>query len=392
MTNRDFKAEFIPHFQNCPNDPLWSKGLQKINASSNKKLAKWNAVYTNLHYAFKNSLPNKLSSQEQLEMNLSMLYETQLALKNNEAFWFVAGYFWRICGTYDYRWLESFVAQERMKVSRNLRSDYMTWGSMSVNNANAKNAALNYIPKFFNRQNKSMKIYRAFWVPSHEQIRMSNDIANEKFYEQNAGSGLSYSLSKAYATFVIGSKFSIEYLRRHTSLSESEIQLFQQNRIREDGWTYDQVRRATSLNLRPIVATYVVQKDDIIAFLANDEEEIIILKKPKLLRYDVITYQDAFAASTLIDCRDQVQANAVKQFYLKQSETPMSYIPSNREKYLLQALRSDYRKLARVPNLKAAEMLDRSNKIERSDTALAQKTIDNFTTNIRREFESNLTF
>ena len=90
MTNRDFKAEFISHFQNCPNDPVWSSGLQKVYSSKNARIHKWIIDTACLILEFYNPIPSNSLPSERCDNVTSMFYETQHAIAQNEAFWLVA--------------------------------------------------------------------------------------------------------------------------------------------------------------------------------------------------------------------------------------------------------------------------------------------------------------
>lgn len=269
----------------------------------------------------------------------------------------------------------------------------MTLGSSSGEYIIARNATLSYIPSYFKRKSKKFRVYRAFWVSNDEKIRSTNDKSDVKFYEQSAGYGLSYSLSKTYPIFMIGAKFSVEYLRRYSTLPEHEFLQLSDQRTLGPSLTHVLARKAASLNQRPIIGTYEIDKSDVVALLANDEEEVLTLKKPKFLRYDPITYADAFASELLVMYNRDQQSTNIAKYKLNPSETPVSYLHKLREKYLMSNLKLKYlNQIATDPKLKFAEL--HSSMLPDNDASLAQldlklKEIHQF---IHIELKSNLTF
>ena len=49
MTNRDFKAEFISHFQNCPNSDLWNDKVANISEKRKYAIVNWISKFETIY-------------------------------------------------------------------------------------------------------------------------------------------------------------------------------------------------------------------------------------------------------------------------------------------------------------------------------------------------------
>lgn len=247
-----------------------------------------------------------------------------------------------------------------------------------------------YAVKFLETESKTFRMYRGFWADDTKQIRTSN-IRNgqgnkgDQWNKQDDGAGFSYSLSKAYAQFVLGSKFSPEFLIRHGGITEAEAFAFHAKRISKNSWLQKVQSKVAAKQLRPILGTYEVEGKDIIAFLPTDEEEIIATENVSLVRYDAITYRDAFASNYLIGT-----SSTLRELLCDESVDQRLFLHTLNERSILNTIKKNFAEYAKDRNMLKAEVLSEMVPMSEMSESFYKKSMQPSLDAIHKQFQGQL--
>lgn len=220
-----------------------------------------------------------------LTFHRELFLSTEKYCINSELFWRLAACLWIYIGNSDKRWEEAFNRYDRMKVAIFKRVQFFG-GWLDLDNGQ-------YVRDWLGHQagNQTIKVYRGFHARKGKRIRKGETKVEDNWYIQEEGAGYSYTLSKYVASMWGSAQFNKEILRRHSSLTEEQIEQFRHANLVAGLKDIHNGEDAF------FVGEYEINKKDIVGlFFSRRREYEVVATKSKLIRYEVQTAQKTLTA------------------------------------------------------------------------------------------------
>jgi hypothetical protein len=205
-----------------------------------------------------------------------------------EVFWGLFGLLWTQFGSSNSRWQAAWSRgnrlQTHLKERVRLCEGWYGWDAGA------------YISDYLQKRNLNdeITVYRWFYAKDGESIRVSDDKSSDGWFVQNEGRGYAYSLSKSKATSMTVNWLNKHFLRKAFNRDEGEVD---KNLAK---WKPKAQHAIWDGSQRVWVGTYKVKKRDIVGTcISGRDEEEIIAENARLMRYEVLTFQDGYAAAII---------------------------------------------------------------------------------------------
>jgi hypothetical protein len=213
--------------------------------------------------------------------------ESEKHLKNSKWFWGLFGYIWAEYGSHNELWEEAWDRFDRMDLHINQRIQYT-----EIRGADRGKHITEYL------RNRNMKtdiiVYRYFFADDNERIRKNDDKNHSDFYRQNSGRGYAYSLSKSRVQALTCYWMNKHFIRKTFDGDETMVDRIQNQ------WKNKGELAIWDGGTRAWIGTYKIKKSDIIASVFSiKQEEEIIARNARLIRYEVATFDDCFTSMVL---------------------------------------------------------------------------------------------
>ena len=220
----------------------------------------------------------------------NIFLESEIHLKSRDVFWGIFGALWTEFGGRRQDW--------SIACNRYDRRDYHINKRIQLTEARSLDAGdyiLGYLKNF--RMSDEITVYRYFFAREDEQIRESNIKTSEEFFVQREGRGFSYSLSKSTAMAISKYWLNNHFIRKEFGDEETVRRVRESWGQRGESAIWDGASQAW-------IGTYKIKKSDILGtmFSIRAEEEIVA-ENAKLIRYETITFDDAFVSMMMRNIR-----------------------------------------------------------------------------------------
>ena len=271
-------------------------------------------------------------------------------IKSAEVFWGLFGALWTLLGSSDTRWKEAWSRCNRLQTHLRERIRLCEQNSFDAGA---------YINDYLNRRNMNddIIVYRWFFARDGEAIRKSYDKNSDDWFMQNEGGGYAYSLSKSAAIAMTAYWLNKHFIRKAFGGDEGAVSKTQAK------WKMKGQHAIWDGSQRVWVGAYRVKKKDIVGTCISARmEEEIIAENAKLIRYEVLTFEDGYAA--------MVMRNAFKVL----GKTPGSYVQLSHknDKKVSAFVKKEIRKLYNSGRVSLRDVYDQNENAFRSDEAHAK--------------------
>lgn len=276
-------------------------------------------------------------------------------IKSAEVFWGLFGTLWTLLGSSDTRWKDAWSRGNRLQTHIRERVRLCEQNSFDAGA---------YINDYLNKRNMNddIIVYRWFFARDGEAIRKSFDKDSDDWFIQNEGRGYAYSLSKSAAIAMTAYWLNKHFIRKAFGGDEGLVREIQEQ------WKMKGQHAIWDGSQRVWVGAYRVKKKDIVGTcISARREEEIIAENAKLIRYEVLTFEDGYAA--------MVMRNACKA--LGKNRDSYVQLSHRYDKRLSTFLKKEIRKLFASGVLSLRDMYEKSEKGLQGDQALAKMMKDN---------------
>jgi hypothetical protein len=209
---------------------------------------------------------------------------TEQYLKSPDVFWGLFGRLWALLGTSDPRWKDAWARDNRMQT--HLKERVRACEQISFDGGA-------YINDFLNRRNmnEDITVYRWFFARDDASIRKSADKNSDDWFVQSEGGGFAYSLSRSKVCALTAAWLNQHHIRKEFDGDESQVKKIQAK------WKMKGQHAIWDGSQRIWIGTYRVKKRDIVGtFISARAEEEIVATNAKIIRYEVLTLEEAFTS------------------------------------------------------------------------------------------------
>lgn len=205
-------------------------------------------------------------------------------IKSAEVFWGLFGTLWTLLGSNDTRWKDAWERDNRMQT--HLKERVRACEQISFDGGA-------YINDFLNRRNmnEDITVYRWFFARDDASIRKSADKNSDDWFVQGEGGGFAYSLSRSKVCALTAAWLNQHHIRKAFDGDESQVKKIQAK------WKMKGQHAIWDGSQSIWIGTYRVKKRDIVGtFISARAEEEIVATNAKIIRYEVLTLEEAFTS------------------------------------------------------------------------------------------------